>query len=116
MAIDIEINPSAPEVAPPKEPQKVVELDMRRSLDGNLMIFDHEDIDIVLVPATNKVIAFPKSQAVEDAYGTQARFFDFLADRGIVNRDSVQGGNIFSSLRPSFRKARMLMLSRRPPM
>jgi len=97
MAIDIEINPSAPEVAPPKEPQKVVELDMRRSLDGNLMIFDHEDIDIVLVPATNKVIAFPKELMEDRVYATQDRFFYFLRKKGVINPDTVKGGAVYGS-------------------
>jgi hypothetical protein len=78
-------------------PQAEVRLKARKTLEGNLLIMDHDLIDIVLLPEDSKVIAFPKSQAVEDAYGTMARFFDFLADKGIVNRDSVQGGNIFSS-------------------
>jgi hypothetical protein len=79
-------------------PHAVVKLKARKTLEGNLLIMDHDLIDIVLLPESSKVIAFPKSQAAEDAYGTQARFFDFLADRGIINRDSVQGGNIFNSI------------------
>jgi len=79
-------------------PQATVELQARRTLDGNLLIMDHDIIDIVLMPEGSKVVSFPKSHSVEDAYGTQTRLFDFLVDKGIVERDSVQGGNIFSSL------------------
>jgi hypothetical protein len=79
-------------------PQATVELQARKTLDGNLLIMDHDIIDIVLLPESSKVLAFPKSHSVEDAYGTQTRLFDFLSDKGIVDRDSVQGGNIFSSL------------------
>jgi hypothetical protein len=79
-------------------PQATVELHARKTLDGNLLIMDHDIIDIVLLPESSKVLAFPKSHSVEDAYGTQTRLFDFLSDKGIVDRDSVQGGNIFSSL------------------
>ena len=30
------------------------ELKIRKSLDGNLMIFDHADIDIVIMPSKKK--------------------------------------------------------------
>ena len=35
-----------------------LELNIRKSLSGDLMIFDHGDIDIVLSTGNNKVIAF----------------------------------------------------------
>tara|TARA_R110000824_G_scaffold92035_2_gene223498 strand:- start:148 stop:654 length:507 start_codon:yes stop_codon:yes gene_type:complete len=79
-------------------PQATVDLQARKTLEGNLLIMDHDIIDIVLLPENSKVMAFPKSQSVEDAYNTQARLFDFLADKGIVDRETVQGGNIFNSL------------------
>ena len=37
-----------------------LEMDIRKSVNGDLMIFDHGDIDIVLSTTKNKVIAFPK--------------------------------------------------------
>jgi hypothetical protein len=79
-------------------PQATVELNARKTLEGNLLIMDHDIIDIVLLPEGNKVITFPKSKGIEDAYGTQSRFFEFLADKGVIARDSIQGGNIFNSL------------------
>lgn len=79
-------------------PQATVELNARKTLEGNLLIIDHDIIDIVLIPESRKVLTFPKSQSIEDAYGTQNRFFEFLADKGIVERDSIQGGNIFNSV------------------
>ncbi len=79
-------------------PQASVELRSRKTLDGSLLIMDHDLIDIVVLPEDGKVVVFPKSQSVEDAYSTQSRFFEFLADKGIIDRESVQGGNIFSSL------------------
>ena len=37
-----------------RKPQATVLLNARKSIDGNIMIFDHMDIDIVLVPRTKK--------------------------------------------------------------
>ena len=79
-------------------PQATVELNARKTLAGELLILDHDIIDIILIPESMKVVTFPKSQSVEDAYGTQNRFFEFLADDGIIDRESVQGGNIFNSI------------------
>jgi len=79
-------------------PQATVELNARKTLDGKLLIMDHEQIDIVLMPEDNKVVVFPKDITMEDTYSTQSRFFEYMSDKGIVQRSSVQGGNIFNSL------------------
>ena len=79
-------------------PQAQVELEARKTLEGNLLIRDHDLIDIVVVPEGSKVVSFPKDQSVEDVYGTQSRLFDFLSDKGVVERATVQGGNIFNSI------------------
>jgi len=79
-------------------PQARVELKARKTLDGNLLILDHDMIDIVLNPIDSKVMSFPKTTAAEDSYGSQARLFEFLANKGIILKDSIQGGNIFNSL------------------
>jgi hypothetical protein len=39
-----------------------LEMDVRKSLAGDLMIFDHGDIDIVLSPTKIKWLRFPKRQ------------------------------------------------------
>ena len=38
-----------------------LEMNIRKAVNGDLMIFDHGDIDIVLSPGENKVVAFPKA-------------------------------------------------------
>ena len=63
-----------------KSNQKKVrlELDLRRSMNGDLMIFDHGDIDIVLSPNKKKVVAFPKETMTDLVYGAQNRLFACL--------------------------------------
>ena len=75
-----------------------IKLKARRSLDGKVMIFDHEDIDIVLSTENKKCIAFPKQQMNDKAYHAQDRMFEYLAKRGVVDRSSIRGGNIHGSL------------------
>ena len=55
-----------------------LEMDMRKSVNGDLMIFDHGDIDIVLSPSSNKVVAFPKDTMNDLVYGAQNRLFAHL--------------------------------------
>lgn len=82
-------------------PQATVELKARRGLDGSLLIMDHQKIDIAVMPEDLKVVTFPKNTATEDVYDYQNRLMELLADKGIVDRASVQGGNVFRSLEGS---------------
>jgi hypothetical protein len=74
-----------------------LELNLRKSLSGDLMIFDHGDIDIVLSTSNNKVIAFPKEVISDYVYGAQNRLFTFLRKRGTVIPESIQGGSFYGS-------------------
>ena len=81
-----------------------LELDVRKSLNGDLMIFDHGDIDIVLSPGKNKVVAFPKEIVDDLAYGAQNRLFSFLHKRGIVVPESIRAGAFCGSLEAEMQK------------
>ena len=68
MAINMQVgSPSvddfavAPEAAPvvKEKPQATIELKMRKTLDGDFIIYDHEDVDIVVSSKNLKVTAFP---------------------------------------------------------
>ena len=69
MAISIKIGSAA------AESKVVLELDIRKSVAGDLMIFDHGDIDIVLSPSKNKIVVFPKETMNDLVYGAQNRLF-----------------------------------------
>ena len=80
--------------------KKLVEiaLDVKKSLDGNLMIFDHKDIDIVIITEGKKVVTFPKNEYSKHVYPTQDKLFNFLRRDGVIQYDSIKGGNIFMSM------------------
>jgi len=69
-----------------------LELNIRKSLSGDLMIFDHADIDITLSTKNNKITAFPKETMSDLVYGAQNRLFAHLRKKGIIVAESVQGG------------------------
>lgn len=77
-------------------------LDIRQTLGGDYVIYDHPDIDIVIMPKLKKVVAFPKDKISELTYDTESRMFDYLTKKGVIARDSVQGGNVYASLQGLF--------------
>ncbi len=81
-----------------------LELDIRKSVNGDLMIFDHGDIDIVLSTTTNKVIAFPKETMNDLVYGAQNRLFAHLRKRGLVIPESIQAGSFYGSFEGTLEK------------
>ena len=81
-----------------------LEMNIRKSLSGDLMIFDHGDIDIVLSPSTNKIVAFPKETMTDLVYGAQNRLFSHLRKRGIVVAESIQAGSYFGSFEAMMEK------------
>ena len=81
-----------------------LEMDIRKSLSGDLMIFDHGDIDIILSSAQNKVIAFPKEVASDYVYGAQNRLFTYLKKKGIVIPESIQAGSFYGSFEATMQK------------
>ena len=97
MAIEIQIG--SPTVAEEEKPvQATMALNVRKSLDGNIMIFDHEEIDVVVMPSKSKVVAFPKDMMSDTVYEAQDRLFFYLVKNGIVTPESVHGGNVYGSL------------------
>jgi len=92
MAIAIKIGSAA------AQSRVVLELDIRKSIAGDLMIFDHGDIDIVLSPSKNKIIVFPKNTMNDLVYGAQNRLFTHLHKRGVVIPESIQAGSFYGSL------------------
>ncbi len=84
-------SPSQPNIA------ETLELKARRNLRGDVLIFDHNDIDIVLTK-DKKIITFAKEMFGEAIYETQNRLFKFLFERGIIDLKTVQGGDFYASV------------------
>ena len=78
-----------------------LEMNIRKSLNGDLMIFDHGDIDIVLSTSQNKVVAFPKETMNDLVYGAQNRLFAHLRKKGIIIAESIQAGSFYGSFEGS---------------
>jgi hypothetical protein len=107
MAITLKIGSQAepPEGELPAEeegPTTSVKLIIRKTLDNNLIVSDHPDVDIAIVANETKVLAFPKKSLNDDVYATQDRLFKFLRSKGTIQLDSIRGGNIYGSLEATY--------------
>lgn len=79
----------------PKSSIKVY-LKARKTLDGDIMIADHNRLDICISPKKMKVIVFAKSGDFSDmVYAAQNRFFEFLLKKGLIEPGSVKGTNVY---------------------
>jgi hypothetical protein len=92
MAITVRIGSAAHQAS------VTLELDMRKSMNGDLMIFDHGDVDIVLSTKNNKVVVFPKDSLDDLTYGAQNRLFSHLYKKGLIIPESIQAGAFYGSL------------------
>ena len=70
-------------------------LNARKTIDGNIIISDHPDMDILIMPSKSKIVSFPKEDLDDELYDSQKRLFDFLFKKGVIDRSTVQAGNLF---------------------
>ena len=82
----------------PNEKLTKFEMNIRQALNGDLLVFDHNDIDIVLMVEKKKLVAFPKDLMSEVVYGAESRLMEWMRQNGIIEYDSIQGGNVYGSL------------------
>mgnify|MGYP003147462217 CR=1 FL=1 len=83
---------------------EIKNLDMKRSLAGQIMVFNHIDMDIVLDEKTGKVTAYSKKDFGELVYKSQNRFFEYLFKKGVVLPESVKGSNVFGAIEATYPK------------
>ena len=81
---------------------EIKNLDIKRSLSGQIMVFNHIDMDIVLDEKQGKITAYTKKDFGELVYKSQNRLFDFLFRKGVVFPESVKGSNVFGALEGAY--------------
>ena len=80
------------------KPDAIVNLKAKKTIAGDVIIYDHPDIDIVVSPRENKVFALSKKDYSDHIYATQSRLFDYLSKHGVVEQAKIRSGNVFGSL------------------
>jgi hypothetical protein len=76
-------------------------LHVRKTLAGDYIMAGHPQIDIVYSPEKSKITSFTKEKIDNCGYASHDSLYKRLYKRGIVDIDSVIGGNIYSSFEAS---------------
>jgi len=92
MAIKIKIN-----VTPGKVVERIL-LKAKKTIDGNIIVSDHPEIDIIIIPKTSKLVVMPKDEMDDEVHDTQRRLMKILTSRGVIDFETIQAGNIFMSM------------------
>jgi hypothetical protein len=79
-------------------------LKARRTLDGSILISDHPEVDIIIMPEKMRIITFSKENFDDTIYQTQNRLMKYLFKKGVVVFDSIAGGNVYGSLEAKIQK------------
>ena len=105
MSINIDLLGLEPEkdsikidVAQENKEELQFELVIRSAINGDLMILEHKDIDIIIKQKEKKIVAFPKDLMTDVVYGAESRMLEYLKKNGVLVFDSIQGGNVYGSM------------------
>ena len=101
MPITIKIN-DAEAAIEKKEPQASVSLKISKSLSGNLIISDHDYLDIIIDPTQHKIITLPNPQADKDVFSYQQDLFRHLFHKGLVENPAPEGGMSYGVVEASY--------------
>ena len=83
---------------------EIKNLNMKRSLSGQIMVFNHIDMDIVLDEKSGKLTAYSKKDFGELVYKSQNRLFDYLFKKGVIFPESIKGSNVFGAIEGAYPK------------
>ena len=95
MAIIIKIRSRGEEI------EKVL-LKARQTIDGNIIIHDHPEMNLMILAKQKKIVSLPKEELDDELYDSQKRLFDFLTHRGVIKYDSVQAGKLIMAMEASY--------------
>tara|TARA_R110002060_G_scaffold62027_1_gene71431 strand:- start:3568 stop:4110 length:543 start_codon:yes stop_codon:yes gene_type:complete len=98
----IKIKLSSTDSTPPAPPQATIELKVTETLDGNLLIDDHEHMDILIVPAEKKILSLPKPHSDRDVFEYQKELMDSLFKGGVTAAAFPQGGLSFGVVETTY--------------
>jgi hypothetical protein len=80
------------------------EVNIRKTLSGDLMLREHPEIDIVVMPEKGKVLVLPKDEQTDHIYKLQEKLFKYMIQKGVILPESVFSGNVYGSLQGNYAK------------
>lgn len=77
-------------------------VNIRKTLSGDLMLREHPEIDIIVMPEKQKVLVLPKDEQSNQVYKLQERLFKYMVQKGVILPESVFSGNVYGSLQGNY--------------
>lgn len=84
--------------------QATVSLILKKGLAGDLIVYDHPEVNIFFNPGKSKITILPKERYSDHVFNVQKRYLDFLAAKGVLEPKSIKSGSAFYSLEGDFLK------------
>lgn len=78
------------------------QVNIRKTLSGDLILREHPEIDIFVIPSKQKILVLPKDEQTEQVYSLQERLFKYMISKGVVLPETVISGNVYGSLQGGF--------------
>ena len=100
MSVKISVEPNAQPQE--QQPSINVTLEIRKTLDGKIMILDHMFFDIMVDTSSKTILTFPKDRISDEAYQYQNDYFKHLLSEGVVKPESIISGNVYGSLQANY--------------
>ena len=78
------------------------DINIKKTLSGDLMLREHPEIDIIIIPSKQKVLVLPKDEQTDHVYSLQERLFKYLVQKGAILPETVISGNVYGSLQGGY--------------
>jgi hypothetical protein len=78
------------------------EVQLTRTLNGDYVLREHPEMEIIFIPTKNKILALPKDEYNEHVYHAQNEFFQYMNKKGVIIPESINGGSIYGSLQAGY--------------
>ncbi len=88
-----------------KEPfEAKVSLVAKKTLNGNIIVYDHPEVNIIFSRDENNIVVKPKKNYSDRVYNVQFKYLNFLANKGVVDPKTIKAGSIFYALEAEMEK------------
>ncbi len=102
MTVQVTIGDEQENKLGPEDTNLKFDLQVRRTVDGNIMFLDHPDAIIAVLPGASKVLVYPRNELGDQVYDVADRLMRYLINKGIVLPETVHASNLYGSLEAKF--------------
>lgn len=83
-------------------PAPSLSMQIRKTMSGDYAIYDHQELDIVILPEKKQILAMAKNEMSDEVYGAQDRLFAYLRKNGVISEETVQAGSVYGTMQATY--------------